>query len=211
MLIDHSYLAQCHQIKVHTTLLKSQYLYQVLIDYQTQYEDIEALFHFYNIELPERIQKARLKRKVEFFIGRLALQYALNQQGVDYFQLSNGKYGEPLWPKPFLGSISHSMENHHKGMAIVAIQKTHHVGVDIELKKNILFFNEQPNMLNQFLNKQEINYITLINPIPVLYYLIIFSAKESIIKVLCSKYNEMIYFNHIDYLKCDNQNNRILS
>jgi enterobactin synthetase component D len=183
-------------------------------------QQISKFYKKYNIFMPSQVAKASLKRKCEFFIGRLAAKFALTNLG-DYssFIIEKGLKGEPLWPELVTGSISHSMLNCTQGIAIatafpinqhppdkaeIKIQNcvnnndyaaTKFSGIDIETKQNADIFNQNPSILNSLLSPQETKFIhSFLDKIPALY-LILFSAKESITKVLYSKFQKLIAFN----------------
>lgn len=209
MITDNSKQIKHHNLRKEVILSNTLSLHKVSIEgYDNQ--NIEELYQYYAIQIPNRIIQAAKKRKLEFLIGRLALRSALNAQGIKYFNLVNDKLGAPIWPKPLHGSLSHTIDNSFFGSAIATINITNqHVGIDIEFKKNQLLFNQQPNMINQFLNSLEIKNIEVFSPISSLLYLIIFSAKESIIKAVYSKYGKILNFLEIQLMDYCKENKRL--
>ena len=167
---------------------------------------LEYAYQFYNIQYPIKFHNFKPKKKLEFLLGRIAL-YHQQQCYDDYFNLKNGQYGQPLWPDPFLGSISHTMINERSGVAIATLNiDQQHIGIDIELKRNTSFFIENSNFLNQFLHESEQYQLQSFSKYNSLFYLIIFSAKESVIKAICSQQHIILNFHdiqfyHYDYLK----------
>lgn len=200
-----------------------------IIIHQINLLDIDAqkiynLYNKYNIFLPKHVTKASIKRKCEFFLGRLAAKYALNDLGnYSSFIIERGKQGEPLWPDQITGSISHSMLDCTQGIAIAATSRLNKnmndlkelskiynqtaslsgqfLGIDIEIKKNSEIFDRNPSILTNIFSFQEIKLISpFLKQRPVLH-LIIFSAKESLIKVVYNKYKKIISF---DTMHCIN-------
>lgn len=161
-----------------------------------KHQDILELYRKYNIYLPENIRTSCFKRQNEFFIGRLAAQYALKANGYSHnFILHKGQRGEPIWPKNHFGSISHSMRCPKTGVAIACLNReVKYVGIDIELKNNHSILNENSDILNHFLNPFEIRYLFNFNQFYPYIYLIVFSAKESIIKAIYSKNKIILSF-----------------
>lgn len=161
-----------------------------------KHQYILELYRKYNIYLPENIRTSCFKRQNEFFIGRLAAQYALKSNGYSHnFILHKGQRGEPIWPKNHFGSISHSMHCPKSGVAIACLNReVKYIGIDIELKSNHSIFHENQEILKYFLNPFEMRYLFHFNRLDPYIYLIIFSAKESTIKAIYSKYKIMLSF-----------------
>ncbi|ALJ86095.1 4'-phosphopantetheinyl transferase family protein [Acinetobacter baumannii] len=176
---------------------------------------LHCLYSQYKIFMPFHVTRASLKRKSEFFIGRLAAQFALATLG-DYtnFIIKKGERGEPLWPRYIRGSISHSMSNCTHGIAIATAAKhptqftdgitqsnsqyeTQILGVDVEIKQNIEIFKENPNILNSLMSAQEHKQLIPFLPQFNCLHLIVFSAKESLIKAVYNKYQTLIFFEAI--------------
>lgn len=181
---------QIHQLEFHKTSIQ--------LDHG---QDIIDLYDKFNIYLPEKIINSCFKRQSEYFIGRLAAQYALKSLNPKYdFILKNGRYGEPIWPESCCGSISHSMCCAKNGVAIASLNQAQFVGIDIELKSNHSVLNDDKNILNQFLSSFEIKYLDKFLKSNLYLYLIIFSAKESIIKAICSKFKFVLSFKEIEII-----------
>ncbi|MBJ9986755.1 4'-phosphopantetheinyl transferase superfamily protein [Acinetobacter sp. S40] len=199
---------QCSLLHIH-----GQSIHQVRLLNMNEH----TLDHYYfkfNIFIPFHIARASLKRKCEFFIGRLAAKFALASLGnYALFIIKKGQYGEPLWPKRITGSISHSMLDCTHGIAIataaINTPNFNHddginhdnqnykniLGIDVEIKQNADIFKEYPSMLNSLMSPQEAKLLSpFLDQVPTLY-LILFSAKESLIKALYNKYQQLIPFN----------------
>jgi len=81
--------------------------------------------------LPQRLNEAVSKRKLEYLAGRLCAARAAEQIGVTIeTEISTGPQGEPFWPQGLTGSISHSST---LAAAVVAQGGSdHHIGLDLE-------------------------------------------------------------------------------
>lgn len=167
--------------------------------------NVVKLYEKFAIYLPEKIKNAGLKRKSEFLIGRLAAQYALKSLNYSSdFILQKGQYGEPVWPSNYFGSISHSMAGPSTGIAVAYLnQGDKYAGIDLELTTNSLVLNHNQDILKHFLNTYEIQYLFHFNQLNPYFYLIAFSAKESIIKAICSKYQIILPFSDIQLTTVD--------
>lgn len=197
-------------------------LHKIIVNIDA-HTDINNIYKHFDIFQPKTIEKASLKRKSEFLIGRISAKYALKALGFnDSFVIHKGMQGEPIWPENISGSISHAMYSSTKGMAIsyacndtqVMEQTTEQLtkfiaGIDIELKQNNDLFLRNPTMVNSYLSMQEFKYSSLFKKSNPLIYLILFSSKESIIKAIFSKYNLILDFHSIHCIKIDNHNNSI--
>lgn len=194
--------------------IQPQSIHQIRI-FNINEQRIHCLYSQYKIFMPFHVARASLKRKSEFFIGRLAAQFALTKLG-DYtnFIIKKGEHGEPIWPKHIIGSISHSMSDCTEGIAIATAakhplqftdciaqsnseHKTQILGVDVENKKNIEIFKDNPNILNSLISLQEHKLFTPYLSQNDSLHLIVFSAKESLMKAIYNKYQTLIFFNSI--------------
>lgn len=198
---------QCSVLQIH-----GQSIHQVQLLNMNEHTLGQYYFKF-NIFMPFYVARASLKRKCEFFIGRLAAKFALASLGnYALFIIKKGQHGEPLWPKYITGSISHSMLDCTQGIAIAtAAINTPNInhddginhynqndknisGIDVEIKQNAGIFKENPSILNSLMSPQEAKLLSpFLDQVPALY-LILFSAKESLIKALYNKYQQLIPF-----------------
>lgn len=129
--------------------------------------------------LPDSLHSAVAKRKAEFVAGRYVSQQALIKLKSASTHVSIGKNREPLWPTPFIGSISHTHE-----FAICAVANKsdiNNIGIDIE---HILSDKTAREIVNSILTEPELILVgSLSSPDPTILTLI-FSAKESLFKAL---------------------------
>lgn len=84
------------------------------------------------VRLPERLAAAPLHRQQEFLAGRHCAAEALRLAGAPQWcePIGTGAAGEPLWPRGYTGSITHT-----RGLASAAIASTSEaqaLGIDIE-------------------------------------------------------------------------------
>lgn len=165
---------------------------------------LHELCQSHSILLPESIRHSRPKRQLEFVAGRLAAQYALQPFGYRHITLTTGTCGEPLFPESLQGSISHSIYAQHC-TAVACVHKIQpaqtYIGIDIEHRQHQHNLDTRPNRLNLFLHPREQQLIaTQISPQQAL---LIFSAKESIIKAWFHRYQHLISFSAITYQTAD--------
>jgi 4'-phosphopantetheinyl transferase EntD len=133
------------------------------------------------------IKKAVPKRVYEFSAGRYCARRCLSFYGAGDFEILQGKYGEPLWPDGITGSISH-----HAGMAFaVSIPLDRgYIGIDI-----IDCSEGLPNP-ETVLNEAEIDNEICSNSHN--GELLLFSLKESVIKILSPLLQEYVEFKDIE-------------
>ncbi len=136
-------------------------------------------FDLFNQPFPERIKKAVLKRQAEYLAGRICATQALTALNFDNPIIHTADDRVPIWPSGTFGSITHT-----KGIA-AAIAGIKHgttgVGIDVEkLMKDSQETKLQTHILRND-EKAQFNELgeQVTHPLSV-----IFSAKESIYKVL---------------------------
>lgn len=142
------------------------------------------------IRVPLSIIKSVKKRQSEFVSGRYMAKKCLEIMDVMEYQLEIGSSREPLWPKSFLGSISHTSS---RAMALVAKKEYYrYVGIDIE---NILDRQTADKIQDSVHSYHEKSLFTAHGISSEVATSIIFSAKESLFK------STFIYIN--EYFSCD--------
>ena len=150
------------------------------IDYQDDLFPVEE----------EYIGRAIAKRKLEFQLGRKCARKALQFFNVDPCPIPAGTNREPIWPRGYVGSITHC-----EGFYAAAVAKDttyHSLGIDAELNRIIPF-----EIRDQILTNTEKSWYSsdcYNDKTDVL----IFSAKESIFKCLYPLLNHYIDFLEID-------------
>lgn len=129
------------------------------VEYSLKQDYLNEGLNNWSIRIPLKLQKAVLKRQVEFMAGRRAYQLAfstlMGQAAAD--PLHQDSQGRPLWPSGIVGSISHS---HGVALAAVASDTQYlSLGIDIErevdaetairLAPSILVESERQQLLTQ--------------------------------------------------------------
>lgn len=159
----------------------------------------DHFFTYYSIDFPEKIKKSVIKRRAEFFAGRLCANKAMNLLGVLNKQVAISPARAPLWPNGLTGSISHT-DNY--AIAIVgSVDNVSLIGVDMEMRHPEVFIDIADQFTSAqerfFLQKTEIPYdLTL---------LITFSAKESLYKALWPEVNYFFDFSAAEIINIDNR------
>lgn len=195
----------------HTQIFENEITFQKVLINEDKKVNICDYYQYFNIFTPDNIKKSCLKRQHEFLIGRISANYALKALGFDHhFILHIGQYGEPIWPKNIIGSISHTMYSATEGVAIAyASYDRKIVGIDIEIKNNNEIFLNQKISLTHFLTKNELNYIHFFQQYNNFIYLILFSAKESVIKAIYNYYHFVLNFTSIHCININMKNSTI--
>lgn len=178
----------------------NSYLHKISVTLLTEDFRVDKLYDYFHITLPEALTKAAKKRQLEFFAGRLSAKFALEPFGLDDAQIVKGAHGEPLWPHGIGGSISHTGTK-HSCTAISYINEVklqpQGIGIDIETKRDNDYFKHDTLLSHVFLNFQE--QARLLASEKQYSYLIVFSAKESIIKAIYDKYSILLDFLAIEF------------
>lgn len=110
----------------------------------------ETDFAKYNVAYPTHLSKGVKKRKSEYLAGRFVAKKALQELGIDRFEIATGDHREPIWPNNIIGSISHCVDT-----AVAVVSKTEHysgLGIDIE---NIIQEQNHQVVFDQVLTKSE--------------------------------------------------------
>lgn len=158
--------------------------YQCNFDIQA-YSDLDAI-HLINRDLTKHFHQAVAKRKSEFVAGRYLAKKALRALGSDKTNVEVGRNREPLWPSPFIGSISHTSD-----FAICAVASqcsVKRIGLDVEL---VMDADLAKDIADSILVEPEYKFVSSsLAPNPLVLTLI-FSAKESLFKAL---YPEVGYY-----------------
>lgn len=116
------------------------------------------------------------KRKIEFCLGRVAAHSALEQINIRNIPVLKGKYNEPLWPPEVVGAISHS----NKIAIAVATSKSKAAGIGIDIE--IIDDEISNELIKQICTVTEANWVNDSKMHKLERLLMIFSAKESILK-----------------------------
>ena len=132
------------------------------------------------------VKRAVPKRIQEFSTGRHCARRSLNFFGIENSEILQGRYGEPIWPQDFTGSITH-----HSGIAVAVAMplRQGHIGIDL------VDMTESLESRSDVLTNSEVkaNYGEDYKNLD----LILFSMKESLIKVLSPMMQEYVEFRDI--------------
>ena len=132
------------------------------------------------------VRNAVEKRCYEFSAGRRCARKCLGYAGVTNFSLLKGEYGEPVWPHGFTGSITHYSG---AAFAVTVPQDQGLIGIDF------VDLSEKLPCRHLILDLMELDTKfadNLKNP-----ELLLFSLKESVIKILSPTLQEYIAFTDI--------------
>lgn len=141
----------------------------------------DALFERHNMLMPDRLLKSVLKRRAEYFAGRYCAIRALQQVGVETVFIDTGQNREPIWPTPFIGSISHS-SNH----AVALIEhRSQYLGIGIDIEDEVSA-KTMSNVESQIVNEQEVSIISQDIHQKAILFTLAFSVKEAFFKAAYS-------------------------
>jgi 4'-phosphopantetheinyl transferase EntD len=139
------------------------------------------------------------KRMKDFSTGRYCARKALSLLNIPPGDILMGPGREPLWPAGIVGSISHSQ--HLTGAIAGPAEKFRSLGLDIEtiggVKDdlwNVLFTQEEHNLLNAFPAELRIYYATLF-----------FSMKECFYKLQFPLTKQFIEFTEVEVISEKNE------
>ncbi len=168
-----------------TEIKEGIYLFRANAAYdQLEVSDFERVQVF----LPPLLERAVHKRKIEFLLGRYCLQQCFKAFAVPPIEVPIGEDRSPVWPKGWLGSISHT-----RGQAVAILARATRyagLGIDVEatidrpgsgLQAQICCDSREIEDVQSGLNLSDTEALTLV-----------FSAKESLYKLIYPRYR--VYF-----------------
>lgn len=136
----------------------------------------------------EIIRNTSRKRQLEFSTGRHCAKTALAKLGIGDFPVMRNENREPLWPKGFVGSISHCRDL--CGAVIAKQTDIKAIGFDIEnireLKQEIEKLTCTPQEITWLSQQTSYTYNELV--------ILLFSLKEAIFKCISSYSNILLSF-----------------
>jgi enterobactin synthetase component D len=142
------------------------------------------------LTLPKNLAAAVHKRKIEYLLGRLCIKRCFEASGETPLIVAMGEDRSPIWPKSWVGSVSHS-----KGQIVAVLGRSHQyagLGIDLEalidnpstaLQTQICSDREELEQLQKALDLTEQQALTLI-----------FSSKESLYKLIFPRYRKFFGF-----------------
>jgi enterobactin synthetase component D len=171
------------EVKIQNDSVIPLYDYQDLnfIDYSYDRKNCDESFFFkLGLTIPEKLQSAITKRRIEFLAGRYCAQEALRKFGIETkSSLPVGQNRAPQWPNGYIGSITHT---HNYAAAIVAkSSEWKSVGLDSE----VVVEQSKPALINHICVGDEFDRLCEHTSLPSTeVFTFIFSAKESLFKAL---------------------------
>ncbi|CAA0088878.1 Enterobactin synthase component D [Zhongshania aliphaticivorans] len=176
-------------------------------DFDTkQYSD--SLFDAYNIDFPPLLQRATDVRKADFLAGRITAQHAFHALGLPKAPVPVGNHRSPVWPNTVFGSISH-----HKGSAYcllmhrpAAAYGSAGIGIDAE---SIIDAADVHSLSASIARPAELDLVALNFDKEALALTVIFSAKESVFKVLYPAVARYFDFLDVDVCAIDINHNAL--
>ncbi len=154
------------------------------------------------IDFPEQIRKSVPKRQAEFIAGRLCAQSILSSYRYCHYPIRTGKWREPIWPEPLVGSITHN----NCYAAAIAAPKTRFGGIGIDIE-TIVAGATRDALINSVISAKEMGYL---NSAAFPWSLdclltLVFSAKESFFKAAFGKVNSYFGFDAVEIFDVDEE------
>ena len=158
------------------------------------------LFIELGVYFPDEIKRAVDKRQAEFLAGRFVakqiLLTAFQQEIAPTIHIN--KHRSPVWPKGFMGSLTHN-----PSIALCAMSKRadiQYIGVDIE---SILTEQKALEVSPQIHSNAELSLLVSVGLSPNLATTLIFSAKESLFKAIYPFVGEYFGFECAEVISVD--------
>lgn len=130
------------------------------------------------------VEGSTFKRRNEFATGRWCAKQAMLKLGISTNAIFMGSNNEPIWRNDITGSITHT--NNAFCAAVACKNDLHSIGIDIEERKRKI----SPDALALIFNDDEKMWISQTGKRRRFYEILVFSAKESIFKMISPILNE---------------------
>lgn len=147
----------------------------------------DALAEEWGLTLPERLQRAVVKRRAEYLASRLLVRAVMAEFGIADFILNSAPDRSPRWPAGIQASLSHTTGT----VVVVATRQNLAIGVDVEQWMSETTAHETAAYL---MNAQEQQ---LLGTLPVPFHAaatLLFSLKESLYKALWPQLHQPMDF-----------------
>lgn len=128
------------------------------------------------------------KRQKEYATGRWCAKKAMQKLGVGADMILVGPNNEPVWQNGVTGSISHA--NQAFCAAVAGVKDVQSIGIDIESRNRKI----SQEALDLILNDDEKSWLMKTGKNRRFFELMIFSAKESVYKMIYPVINEKFFF-----------------
>ncbi|MBD1557622.1 4'-phosphopantetheinyl transferase superfamily protein [Vibrio sp. S9_S30] len=156
--------------------LGSQKIWQRRFDVNA-YSDLHS--QTLNVTLPHDMKRAVAKRKAEFVAGRTVARAALQSLGCTCVELPIGEHRAPVWPKGWIGSISHTDD---MALAVVGLSgEVSMLGLDVE---NLIAETQLDSLMPMFVSAKELELLPTTTLSRQAFATLVFSAKESVFKAI---------------------------
>ncbi|HUB89270.1 MAG TPA: 4'-phosphopantetheinyl transferase superfamily protein [Dyella sp.] len=166
----------------------------------------DAAFAQHGIACPASIARSVRKRQAEFLAGRLAARAALAACGAPDAELAIGSARQPVWPRGYLGSISHT------GNLAVAIalpsSQLRGIGIDLEHVVSPATLHALRTTVVDDDERKRLTEAALVQGWPVVLTAV-FSAKESFFKASFATVGRLFDFHAVRVLRFDTDNGDI--
>lgn len=165
------------------------------------------LIRTHAIDFPEQIRKSVPKRQAEFIAGRLCAQSILSRYSYCHYPIRTGKWREPIWPEPLVGSISHNTGY----AAAIAAPKARFGGIGIDIE-TVVAGSTRDALIHSVVSAKEMGYLNsaaFSRSLDCLLTLV-FSAKESFFKAAFGKVNSYFGFDAVEILDVDEEARTLL-
>ena len=158
-------------------------------------------------DFPGKVKNSVYKRQNQFAAGRLCAISIIEKILGKYINIGQDSFGRPVWPKGFIGSITHTDD-----IAIAIVENKNNflsIGIDAErisgskeiissLEDLVLVEGERELLLKA--KRSDYEFILFL----------IFSFKESLYKCLNPLVNKMFDFSFVEIIKIDLHNNVVI-
>ncbi|MGD9425371.1 4'-phosphopantetheinyl transferase family protein [Pantoea sp. NSTU24] len=147
----------------------------------------DALAEAWGIRLPERLQRAVVKRRAEYLASRLLVRAVMAEFGIADFILTNAPDRSPRWPEGIQASLSHTTGT----LVVAATRQNLAIGVDVE---RWMAENTAHETAGYLMNAREQQ---LLRTLPVSFNAaatLLFSLKESLYKALWPQLHQPMEF-----------------
>jgi enterobactin synthetase component D len=165
----------------------------------------DSWFRQYDIELPHLVASSVLKRRKDFFFGRLCAREAVRQLKRDFIaQIPIGPGGYPIFPDGIEGSISHGGDY---AVAVCQSAEFGRVGIDLEPLMTLATAAEVGPLIA---GRNEVDLIDWADTCEPLRLTLIFSAKEALFKAMYPDIRRIVDFSCASLVGVDRMAGRML-
>ena len=166
----------------------------------------DSAFAAAHIVCPEHIERSVVKRRAEFFYGRLCAQMALAEHNIFGVNVSIGARREPIWPAGMMGSITHTRTL--AAAVTVSVENHRGIGIDLELASEgnivgpmagIIVSDAELACLRSACGALDLHQLLVV----------VFSAKESFFKATYNVVREYFDFDAVQVVAIDMESRSI--